>query len=72
VPVVCADQPGPREALGGCARFFDGADADALAAALGAARCGPNDALSAAGYRHVVENLSVPAVASRLVALVLA
>lgn len=70
VPVVCADQPGPREALGGCARFFDGADADALAAALGAARCGPNDALSAAGYRHVVENLSVPALASRLAALV--
>lgn len=70
VPVVCADQPGPREALGGCARFFDGDDTEALAKALGATRYSPNDALSAAGHRHVVDNLSVRATASRLAALV--
>lgn len=70
VPVVCADQPGPREALGGCARFFDGADADALATALVATRQAPDAGLSQTGYRHVVENLSVSAGANRLAALV--
>ena len=67
VPVVCADQPGPREATGGCARYFDGDDADALAAALVAARREGDSA--AAGQRHVAENLSPSAVAERLATL---
>ena len=67
VPVVCADQPGPREATGGCARYFDGDDADALAAALVAARREGDSA--AAGQRHVAENLSPSAVAKRLATL---
>ena len=64
VPVVCADQPGPREATGGCARYFDGNDPDALAAALVAARREGDSA--AAGHRHVVRNLSPDATAERL------
>lgn len=67
VPVVCADQPGPREATGGCARFFDSDHADALAEALIAAR---RQGFSATpGYRHVAENLSIAAVSQRLEAL---
>ena len=69
VPVVCAEQPGPKEALGGCARFFADADADALARALVAVRRAPDAALCAAGYCHVAENLSIGAVAGRLAAL---
>ena len=64
VPVVCADQPGPREATGGCARYFDGNDPDALAAALIAARREGDSA--AAGHRHVVRSLSPNATAERL------
>ena len=69
VPVVCADQPGPREALGGCARFFPDADADALAKALVAVSQGRDAAMQAAGRRHVAEHLSVEAAAARLAAL---
>ena len=68
VPVVCADQPGPREATGGCARYFDGNDVDALAAALVAARRERDSA--ATGQIHVAGNLSPSAVAKRLAALV--
>lgn len=64
VPVVCADQPGPREATGGCARYFDSNDPDALAAALVAARREGDSA--AAGHQHVVRNLSPAVVAERL------
>ena len=67
VAVVCADQPGPREATGGCARFFVGDDADALADALIATRREGFSPLP--GYRHVAENLSVAAAAQRLEAL---
>jgi glycosyltransferase involved in cell wall biosynthesis len=69
VPVICTDQPGPREVLGEAARYVPDGDSRALTAALiEAKRAGSFTAADRAdnGYRHVVDEFSISAVCEKL------
>lgn len=69
VPVICTDQPGPREVLGKAVRYVPDDDSRALAAALIESKSEvvlavPNKGDK--GYRHVVDEFSISAVCEKL------
>ena len=66
VPVVCTDQPGPREVLGEYARFVPDRDPDAVAKVLVATRRETGSPHADCGYQRVVANFSIDAVATKL------